>query len=54
MEHFDTFLIPSEISNFHKYYINQMSCYMRLEITEFMLTELHKENNDKYYDLELF
>lgn len=54
MEHFDTFLIPSEISNFNKYYINQMSCYMRLEITEFMLTELHKENNDKYYDLELF
>jgi hypothetical protein len=56
MEQFDDFLTPSEISNFQKYYINQMSCYMRLEITEFMLTEINNDDksSDKYYDLEQF
>jgi hypothetical protein len=56
MEQFDDFLTPSEISNFHQYYINQMSCYMRLEITEFMLTEINDDDksSDKYYDLEQF
>ena len=37
MEKFDEFLTPSEKHNFKKYQTNQFACYMRLEITDFLL-----------------
>ena len=37
MENFDDFLTPGDIKNFDLYLINQYACYMRLELTEFLL-----------------
>ena len=52
MERFDDFLTPSESRNFKKYQIEQFSCYMRLEITEYILDT--GSTNSKYYDLSQF
>ena len=53
MDQFDKFLIPAERCNFEKYYIDQLMCYIRLEITEFMLNTQDTDSN-KYYDLQQF
>jgi len=37
MENFDDFLTPDDIKNFDLHLINQYACYMRLELTEFLL-----------------
>ena len=52
MERFDDFLTPSESRNFKKYQIEQFACYMRLEITEYILDT--GSTNSKYYDLSQF
>jgi hypothetical protein len=56
MEKFDNFLIPTEKHNFKKYQTNQFACYMRMEITDFLLDmDLQDEKpRSSYFDLGLF
>jgi len=55
MEKFDEFLIPSEKHNFKKYQTNQFACYMRLEITDFLLDmDIAVLGHSSYFDLGQF
>ena len=55
MEKFDEFLIPSEKHNFKKYQTNQFACYMRLEITDFLLDmDAAALGRSSYFDLGQF
>ena len=56
MEKFDDFLIPTEIHNFKKYQTKQFACYMRMDITDFLLNMdlIDEKPNSSYFDLGLF
>jgi len=49
MEEFPEKLVPSEMENFDKMTVEQYSCYVRLELVEFLL-----KKSTQYYDFTQF
>lgn len=57
MDQFDIFLTPNDIQNYSEHQINQYTCYMRLEVTEFILEQYNGidiPNKPAFYDIESF
>ena len=58
MEQFDDFLKPENIKHFNDYQVNQYTCYMRIEITDFLYNTFNtietQTKKQEFYDIDNF